>query len=141
MREGTDGAIVPGPGFLAGLFLSFPAVRCFPAVLAAALQAAPVIIFAAIFAAAPFRRGERSAAYPPVAYPQPAFTLPPVIIIPAVFSEPAFSGTAAAVIPTDSGTPAAGSCTGIRRIGAQYVRIFFFTHGNLGIHGLTACVY
>jgi hypothetical protein len=119
----------------------FPAIRCFPAVLAAALQAAPVIIFTAIFTSAPVRGGKRFVNYTPVGYPQPAFTLPPVFVIPAFFSGPAFPGTAAAVIPADTGTPAAGICTAIHRIKSRYVRVFFLTHGNLEIHSQTAVYY
>jgi hypothetical protein len=128
---GAAGVLIPG--FLDRIFPLLSAIRCFPAILAAALLVAPVNFFTAILTFTPVRRGERFVDHPPVGYPQPAFALSPVFPVPAIHPDPAFSGTAAPVIPADTGSPAADICTVIHRISGRHVRVLFLTHGNLEI--------
>jgi hypothetical protein len=107
------------------------AVRRFSAFLTAALLVTPIVVFTAIHTFAPVRGRKGFIGHPPVGHPQTAFAFPPVLAVPAILPGPAFSGTAAAVIPADAGQTAADICPVFRRIALKPAGVFFFTHGNL----------
>jgi hypothetical protein len=86
-----------------------PAILHFPPGFPAAVQGAPVPEFTAVFTLALVRGRERFVGQAAVNHPEPAFSLPPVILDPPVLSNPAFTGAAAAVIPAHAGFAAASA--------------------------------